>query len=87
MSPVLDFRLLFQMVFTSIFGTKKAKFIATGMLPYSTIRQYVQKIEKLMELGKMRSLISERFSLNQIPDAHRHIEEGHKRENIVASLS
>lgn len=87
MSPVLDFGLLFQMLFTSIFGTKKAKFAATGMLPHKVIRQYLEEISLLMKLGKMRSIISKRFSLNQIPDAHRHIEEGHKRGNIVASLS
>ncbi|MCL4111164.1 UNVERIFIED_CONTAM: hypothetical protein GTU68_038506 [Idotea baltica] len=87
MSPVLDFGLLFQMLFTSIIGTKKAKFAATGMLPHKVIRQYLQEISLLMEFRKMRSVISKRFSLDQIPDAHRHIEEGHKRGNIVATYS
>ena len=87
MSPVLDFGLLFQMLYTSIFGTKKAKFTATGMLPHKVIRQYLQEIGSLMELGKMRSIISKRFSLTQIPKAHRHIEEGHKRGNIVGAFS
>jgi len=87
MSPVLDFGLLFQMLYTSIFGTKKAKFAATGMLPHKVILQYLQEIGSLMELGKMRSIISKRFSLEQIPDAHRHIEQGHKRGNIVVVFS
>jgi len=87
MSPVLDFGLLFQMLYTSNFGTKKAKFAATGMLPHKVIRQYLQEIASLMELGKIRSIISKRFSLKQIPDAHRHIEKGHKRGNIVVAFS
>jgi len=87
MSPVLDFGLLFQMLFTSIVGTKKAKFAATGMLPHKVIRQYLQEIVSLMELGKMKSIISKRFSLKQIPEAHRYIEEGHKRGNVVVAFS
>jgi len=87
MSPVLDFGLLFQMVYTSIFGTKKAKFAATGMLPHKVILQYLHEIVSLMELGKMKSIISKRFSLKEIPDAHRHIEKGHKRGNIVVAFS
>ena len=86
MCPVLGFRLLFQMLFTSVFDTKKAKFSATGMLPHKVIRQYLQEITQLMELGKMRSIISKRYTLEQIPDAHRHIEEGHKIGNIVVSF-
>jgi len=86
MSPVLDLRLLFQMLFTSSFGTKKAKFAATGMLPHKLIRLYLHEIGLLMELGKMRSIISKRFSLTQIPDAHRHIDKGHKRGNVVVNM-
>jgi len=86
MSPVLDFGLLFQMLYTSIFGTKKAKFAATGMLPHQVLQQYLQEIGTLMELGEIRTIISERFSLTQIPDAHRHIDNGHKRGNVVVAL-
>lgn len=87
MSPVLNFGLLFQMLFTSMFITKKAKFSATGMLQHKTIRKYLQQIGLLMKVGKIKSIISRRFSLQQIPEAHRYIEEGHKRGNFVVDLS
>ena len=87
MSPVLGLGLLCHMLYTSIFGTKKAKFAATGMLPYKVISQYLREIASLMELGKMRSIISKRFSLSEIPDAHRHIDKGHKRGNVVVTFS
>ena len=86
LSPVLGIRLLFQMLFTSVFGTKKARFAATGVLPHKVLRQYLQEIGQLMELGQMRSIISKRFSLEQVQDAHRHIEEGHKIGNVVVNF-
>ncbi|MEL6986298.1 MAG: NAD(P)-dependent alcohol dehydrogenase [Bacteroidota bacterium] len=86
MSPVLDFGLLFQMLFTSIFGKKKAKFSATGMLPHKTIRQYLKEIASLMELGELKSIISKRFPLQEIPEAHKFIDKGHKVGNAVGVM-
>ena len=87
MSPVLDFGLLFQMLWTSMFGKKKAKFSATGMLPHDTIRFYFNEMSELMKVGKIKSIISKRFSLEQIPNAHRYIEKGHKRGNFVSTIN
>ena len=86
LSPVLDLGLLLQMLWTSVFGNKKAKFSATGMLPHSTIRLYLKEIGSLMESSKLKSIISRRFSLMQVPDAHRHIDKGHKRGNVVWTI-
>lgn len=87
MSPVLSLPLLLQMLWTSIASKKKAKFSATGMLPYTTIRTYLKEIGSLMESGILESTISRRFSLSQIPDAHREIDKGHKRGNFIVDLS
>ena len=86
-SPVLGFPLLLQMIFTSIFGSKKALFSATGTLPVSTIRTFLQEIKELMKTNQMKSIIDRRYSLEQTSDAHRYIDKGHKKGNVVLVLS
>ena len=87
MSPVLDFSLLFQMLFTSFKGGKKAMFSATGMLPTNTIISYLKEIKTLMKMNKLKSIISQRYPLEQIPDVHRFIDSGRKKGNIVIEFN
>ena len=87
MSPILNVNLLFQMLWTSMASKKKAKFAATGMLPHKTIRAYFKEIGSQMERGNLKCTISRRFSIDQIPAAHREIEKGHKRGNFIVDLN
>ena len=83
MSPVLDFGLLGRMMFTSMFGKKKAKFSATGMSPVETIKSFSEEISRLMKENKLKSIISKRYTLEDIPNAHQFIDKGRKQGNVV----
>lgn len=83
LSPVLGLRLLFQMIWTRRFSSKKAKFSATGLLPHAKLREALGELRKLVEAGAMWTVVDRRYALADIADAHRYVESGHKRGNVA----
>jgi len=47
---------------------------------------YPALLRELIEAGKVRTVIDKRYSLDQIADAHRHAEGGHKRGHVIVRV-
>ncbi len=78
--------IVLQMLWTSRIGRKKAVISATGLLPVSKRLALLAELKQVIENEDLRPVVDKCFALDEIADAYRHAERGHKRGTVVVSV-
>lgn len=86
LSAVVGFPLFLQIIWTSLFGIKKAKSSATGLLPVKQRLNYLRELKELLKTGIIKTVIDHRYPLSQMAEAHMYVEKGHKKGNIIITM-
>jgi len=69
-----------------MFGDKKAQFSTTGLKAVPELKSLLNELKKPLESGQLKSIIDRCYSLGEVAEAHRYIDTGHKKGNVIAII-
>ena len=87
LTPVLNIKVLVQMLFNNLLNNKKLKFAATGLRKPELRLRDLKAIVGFMKAGVLTTVIDRTYRLDQVQEAHAYVDKGHKRGNVIISLT
>lgn len=81
-TTAVSLSLLVQKLFTSITGGRKLIIGIAGQA-----KEDLELLKDLVKTGRIKPFIDRIFPLERIADAHRYVEQGHKKGNVVIRVS
>jgi NADPH:quinone reductase-like Zn-dependent oxidoreductase len=82
----MNLGILWSVLVSAVFGGKRAKIAATGLRPAVEKKKDLELLRELMEAGTFRPTIDRIYPLDEIREAHRYVDRGRKRGNVVISV-